>query len=290
MSKKDVTHKATVPFILSVLNVSEEELRSQGLDAKALAAIYNDYLSRQHELADAASMITEMLRKVEGVHSVTYRVKDPEHLLQKILRKKKEYPNRTFTPQSYLSLINDLVGVRVLHLYKEAWMETGKYIQQTWDLKRPPYAYTKGNESNSQLSDFTTLGCKVLTHPSGYKAVHFVIETKPGKQLYFAEIQLRTLFEEGWSEIDHNIRYPDHNNSQLLDCMLQLLNKITTQADELASRMRVCTNKIRACKEQGDFSRLAKELQKLVQELPVQEEEKKQLYACLARMTGKANE
>jgi putative GTP pyrophosphokinase len=41
--------------------------------------------------------------------------------------------------------------------------------------------------------------------------VHYVVRTQAKKQRYFVEIQLRTLFEEGWSEIDHAVRYPEES-------------------------------------------------------------------------------
>lgn len=279
--------KATPHFILSILEMSEAELQERDLKAQALAEIYDDYLSRQSELTDIAVFIARMMHKAKGVHSVMYRVKEPQHLLRKIIRKKQEYPHRTITTYNYLDLINDLIGVRVLHLYKASWAEIGNYIKSLWELKRPPYAYVKGVKNNPFFHDFTSYGCKVIAHPSGYKAVHFVIETKPAKQRYFAEIQLRTLFEEGWSEIDHNIRYPDHDNSELLNILLQQLNKLTTKADEMATHVRKLTQILQEYKQQDNLDEAALELQEFVEKLPVQEEEKQQLYTCIARITGK---
>ncbi|WP_439880993.1 RelA/SpoT domain-containing protein [Pontibacter sp. MBLB2868] len=287
MSENNPTQKATVPFILSLLDESEEELRALGIDPQHLLDIYNDYLTRQTELTDIAGFISRLMQKAKGVHSIKYRVKEPQHLLKKIVRKKKEYPQRTITSSNYMDLINDLVGVRVLHLHKEAWEEIGLYILDKWKLKREPYAYVKSVQKSTATNKLTSFGCKMLVHPSGYKAIHFVIETKPEKQRYFAEIQLRTLFEEGWSEIDHSIRYPDHDNSELLDCMLQLLNKLTTQADEMASYMRMLTNKLNEYKQQTGNRNIAAELHAFVDELPLQNEDKKQLYSCIGRLTEK---
>ncbi|MFD2513859.1 RelA/SpoT domain-containing protein [Pontibacter locisalis] len=290
MQENNATQVATIPFILSLLEESEESLRAQDIAPEDLVAIYNDFLTRKSELTDIALFISRMMLKASGVHSVKYRIKEPQHLLKKIVRKKKEYPQRRITISNYLDLINDLVGIRVLHLYKESWAEIGEYIQDKWRLKREPYAYVKDRNRNIHTDEFTSFGCKVLDHPLGYKAVHFVIETKPEKQRYFVEIQVRTLFEEGWSEIDHNIRYPDNTNNELLDSVLQLLNKVTTQADEMASHMRMLINRLNEYEQQGKTGNLATDLQAFVDKLPVQEEERKKLYACIASMTGKAKE
>lgn len=287
MREKKPAAPASIPFILSLLDESEEELHALGIAPQHLAAIYNDYLTRQSDLTSIATFVARVMQQAEGVHSVKYRVKEPQHLLRKIVRKKREYPHRTITPQNYLHLLNDLAGVRVLHLYKENWASIGNYIQQKWDLKRTPYAYVKTDEAPTQAGDFEKYGCKVVAHPSGYKAVHFVIETKPDKQRYFVEIQLRTLFEEGWSEIDHHIRYPDHDNSELLALMLQLLNKLTSKADEVVTSMVSLTKELEKYKKQGKTTKLSTTLHKYVDNLPIREDDKQQLYTCINSIAAK---
>lgn len=232
----DDFHKVTLPFILAALHTSEQDLKDQGLDAEELLLIYNDYLTRLSDLATIAEFISVTLQKSPRVYTIKHRTKDPLHLLQIIIRKKKEYPERIINHQNYLSYINDLIGLRILHIYKKDWVEIGAFIQERWALKRKPHVYIKHSDIKSDTTSYT---CKSIVHPAGYSAVHFVIETTPYKQCYYAEIQLRTLFEEAWSEIDHNIRYPDHAHYTLLDDLLQLLNKFTGNADELASLIRI---------------------------------------------------
>jgi ppGpp synthetase/RelA/SpoT-type nucleotidyltranferase len=279
---------ATVPFILALLGTTEQALQEQELAPQTLAEIYNDYLSRQPELTDIAQFVAGLLLRVEGVHAVNYRVKAPLHLLQKIIRKKKEYPDRVFTQDSYLDLINDLAGVRALHLYKDSWIDISRYIQQEWKLKRTPYAYINKQEDALLLQDFAAHGCKVIPHPAGYKAMHFVIETKPGKQRYFAEIQLRTLFEESWSEIDHSIRYPDHFCSKLSENLLTILNRLTSDADEMATFIKALSDKMLIPAPEQPSARWTAEertqLQAQVEKLPLTNEEKQRLLTLLQRM------
>jgi putative GTP pyrophosphokinase len=282
MSEQPTILRADLPFILSILEESEVELHAIGIDPNNLVDIYNDYTSRQTELTDIAQFISRKMLKVSAVHSVKFRIKEPLHLLKKIIRKRREYPERNTTTANYLHFINDLIGVRVMHIYKQDWKDIGEYIKDIWKLKRQPYAYVVENNGNATQVGLAKFGCKIQEHPSGYKAVHFVIETKPDKQRYFAEIQLRTLFEEGWSEIDHNIRYPDHNNSELLDFMLLLLNKLTTRADEMATHMRILTTKLG--QQDGELS--ATELKSYIDKMPVREDDKLQLYTYIKKMKG----
>ena len=52
------------------------------------------------------------------------------------------------------------------------------------------------------------------------------------------EIQCRTLFEEGWSEIDHDIVYPFHTDDEMLREYSMLLNRLAGMADEMSSYFR----------------------------------------------------
>ena len=52
------------------------------------------------------------------------------------------------------------------------------------------------------------------------------------------EIQGRTLFEEGWSEIDHDIVYPYFKDDEMLTDFSTLLNRLSGMADEMSSYFR----------------------------------------------------
>ena len=59
----------------------------------------------------------------------------------------------------------------------------------------------------------------------------------PGKKQYI-EIQGRTLFEEGWSEIDHDIVYKEAEDDEMLRDYSKLLNRLSGLADEMSSYFR----------------------------------------------------
>ena len=50
-----------------------------------------------------------------------------------------------------------------------------------------------------------------------------------------AEIQVRTIFEEGYGEIDHKLRYSHSEIPEILKSNLLLFNRIVGSADEMAS-------------------------------------------------------
>ncbi|WP_242921375.1 RelA/SpoT domain-containing protein [Pontibacter liquoris] len=282
------TETATLPFILALLGTTEQALQEQQVAPQALVAIYNDYRKRLPELTSIAELVAATLMKAADAHAVRYRIKDPLHLLRKIIRKKKEYPDRIIDQDNYIQWINDLVGVRVLHLYREAWVPLGRYIQQVWELKKAPMAYIHDKDGGQYLQGFVEFGCQVVAQASGYSAVHFVISTKPNKQPYFVEIQLKTLFEEGWSEIDHAIRYPNYSGNELLNSLLLILNNLTTGADNMASYIRELTYTIekQALDERHQQQHQEKELARFqahISMLALEEAEKRRLYELLAK-------
>ena len=67
-----------------------------------------------------------------------------------------------------------------------------------------------------------------------YRSLHYIIKYKG----YYVEIQGRTLFEEGWSEIDHDIVYPYNTDDERLKDFSTLLNRLSGMADEMSSYFR----------------------------------------------------
>ena len=49
------------------------------------------------------------------------------------------------------------------------------------------------------------------------------------------EIQIKTLFEEGWGEIDHSILYPRRKGNAMLTEFSELLNRLAGMGDEMGS-------------------------------------------------------
>lgn len=76
--------------------------------------------------------IDEYLYEIDkaGIHSYRYRTKDPEHLLEKILRKQRENPEKFagIDHTNFHKFITDLIGIRVFFLYREDWIHFHKYI------------------------------------------------------------------------------------------------------------------------------------------------------------------
>lgn len=221
---------------LTKFNISEEDFLKTELKWPYLMQIKADYTDFIGELEPPAKYLVDIFHKVPDVHSVRYRIKSPDKLIAKIIRKRIENPAREITKENYKTELTDLIGIRILHLFKENWESIHNFIIQKCDLHDPvPIAYYREGDSEENIKCYENYKCAVKKHPYGYRSVHYLIVTRPNKASYIAEIQVRTIFEEAWSEIDHIIRYPYNLDNPLLNQFLVLFNRLAGSADEMGS-------------------------------------------------------
>jgi putative GTP pyrophosphokinase len=179
---------------LSKYNITNEAFAGTGLQWNDLVLIYEDYEGYKEELEPSAIFIFNSLMKSKKVHSVRYRIKSSEHLVEKIIRKKIKNQTFNITVENYRSEITDLIGLRALHLFKEDWENVHDFIQATWKLKEPPVANFRKGDSPALIKIFKEKKCKTKEHEYGYRSIHYLIESQPTKNLHLAEIQVRTIF------------------------------------------------------------------------------------------------
>lgn len=201
-----------------------------------LGEIYQHYRHQMKFLEQQAEVVANILRLNRIIHTVRSRVKDPEHLIEKLIRKlperREKYGNEfIFTVENYMAEITDLIGVRAIHIFKEDWREIHDYIIDQWEVSEVNANLRNGDDS--KLYEETGLPIDIRT--SGYRSVHYLISVSPTKVPITIEIQVRTIFEEGYGEIDHLIRYPHNNVPIVIGENLLTLNRIAGSADEIAS-------------------------------------------------------
>lgn len=220
---------------LKKYKIKETDFVQTGLAWSDLQAIYRDQEGKQKDLLAAGTLVAEHLRQIPQVHSLKMRGKDPEHLIEKIIRKRIEEPERAITIANYEIEITDLVGVRALHLFKEDWVHIHEAIVGIWDDHQGPVANIRKGDPEDL---FKQHGLIVRDHPAGYRSVHYTVKSQPTKKVLIVEIQVRTIFEEGWSEIDHQLRYPYEIENLILCNYLAILNRFAGGADEMGSFIR----------------------------------------------------
>jgi len=270
-------------------NINEKDFDSLNIKWEVLAGIHDDYEESMQDFEETGNYISSRLRKVNAVHSLRFRVKDPNHLIEKIIRKKTTDPDREISIDNYKTDITDLIGVRALHLFKEDWEQIHDFITKTWDSQEDPTANVRNGDSEEFLNKFKEKKCSINNHKYGYRSVHYIIKTKPAKEIHLVEIQVRTIFEEGFSEIDHKVRYPYFQNNPMIEDYLSIFNRLAGSADEMGSYVKKLKDEIsqhvlnaRDLKKKNkeleeNYKKLSKKLNNQIQKLQVAEKERKKL-------------
>ena len=145
---------------LNVYNINEADLKAADISWEELSLIAVEYRKIENTMRELGkSFIDEYLYDIEtaGIHSYRYRTKDTEHLLEKIIRKRKENPEKfaQLDHTNFYKYITDLIGIRVFYLYREDWVHFHRYI--TSRFENDPGLYIRGLTA-ADLSDLITEG------------------------------------------------------------------------------------------------------------------------------------
>jgi ppGpp synthetase/RelA/SpoT-type nucleotidyltranferase len=215
---------------------AKQTISQNNINIDNLKDIYEDYIDYKNSYENQAGFIANILRSQKAVHSVKSRIKDPDRLIEKVIRKTKDRKIKygddfQFTVNNYKNEINDLIGIRVIHIFKDQWTEIHEFIIKTWKV----IEITANVREGDNIEVFEDPNIEVRSKASGYRSVHYLVEFYPTNQKVIAEIQVRTIFEEGYGEIDHRLRYSHDEIPEILKSNLLLFNRIAGSADEMAS-------------------------------------------------------
>lgn len=241
---------------LKEYGLQESDLQQADITWEELALIEAEYTKIEHIMRELGKdFIDDYLYDIEtaGIHSYRYRTKEPEHLLEKIIRKKKENPRKfaQINHTNFHKYVTDLIGIRVFFLYREDWIHFHRYITNRFEndpslyikdrlndfdenpnhyyIAERPKAYKRAGDSKIYNGD----EIEIITDGI-YRSLHYIVKYKG----YYVEIQGRTLFEEGWSEVDHDIVYKESQDDEMLKDYSGLLNRLSGLADEMSSYFR----------------------------------------------------
>ena len=162
--------------------------------------VIRQYASKQRDAYRLLSektkeFLSSLLRSKSIVpHSITSREKDPEELREKITREGE-------VPDAPINCINDLAGVRIIAYFKS---DVDKIVPLIEKEFRVDHTCSSDKRLSSDPAHF------------GYASVHFVVKFRsemlklPEYALFNkmkCEIQVRTILQHAWAEIEHDIVY-----------------------------------------------------------------------------------
>ncbi|MGE0418759.1 MAG: hypothetical protein AB7O80_18300 [Acetobacteraceae bacterium] len=209
----------------------------------------------QHELKIFMSGVVQFLGEHpdlnipgnEIVHSFKSRVKDREHLREKIDRKIRE--GRNITTENLFTEVTDLAGVRIIHLFQEHFGPIDGVVRKRvlggdWVLAEMPKAYTWDPEAAQFFGNFEL---KVIQKATSYTSVHYLIRPRADSPIC-CEVQVRTLFEEIWGEVDHRINYPVPSEDLACKEQIKVLSKIVGAGSRLLDAL----NRVHQAEKQNE--------------------------------------
>lgn len=170
------------------------------------------------------------------IHTVKSRLKDPEHLKDKLIRKtidaKEKGLDYEIDKDSLFQKINDLAAFRIIHLHTRQIEQINRHLkdilqEQRWEIIEGPEAKTWDIESTDY---FKSLGFDTVSNPNMYTSIHYVVKPSPS---ITCEIQVRTLMEEVWGEVDHSINYPRKTESVSCREQIKALARSTSSCSRL---------------------------------------------------------
>lgn len=160
--------------------------------------IYEGERKRYEKFGGQLDNLIRRLLEAEGFDAqVTFRVKTVDSFTEKIRRKKsegKDYDNP-------LEEITDIVGVRIIAYYLADVIKIGELIKKEFQIDH------ENSLDKSELLE---------SNQFGYLSVHYIaLLSYPRKDAaewkifsdIKSEIQIRTILQHAWAEIDHKLRY-----------------------------------------------------------------------------------
>lgn len=249
------------------MNLSEKSIANCPIPAEELRKIYDDYAAYLPALEKLRIEILGALNEglTGAVHSIRSRVKKPDHLIGKIIRGVYRNPAKYGMIQAgnYKKIITDLIGIRIIILDKRDWKGIHQdllriyrnipelYVRRPKDIlvnydrfddlvsrvgtgpecsyhAERPVAYIASEDDRRLYQDEFL---KLDNSKAHYRSLHYIIRYK---DVYF-EMQMRSLFEEGWLEFDHRMKYPNDQYNERKQEYITILSNLANAADQLIS-------------------------------------------------------
>jgi len=203
-------------------------------------------------IENACETLTSRLKQPQvPIYRIHYRIKSPESTYFKLKRKKKS-----------LGKITDYAGLRILCLYEQDIYEIHKHlIDEVSNLSNSETDFSGAGfeefkmynldgvhfEANKKvLQEYVTKtfdSCDIMPVPtaSGYKSFHYLLDLprikhNDNRENHKIEIQLRTVIQDVWSELEHSLAYKKGNISpQINDNFKVIANHLSAIDSVIAS-------------------------------------------------------
>lgn len=218
---------------------------------------------RGKKLEKYESDIAEMFNCRKYIYHVSSRIKAPEKLVKKIADRlyqgRRHYIH--ISEENYHKIVTDLIGIKLIHRFPDEWVSINELIYQLFykgdeafvnsyeqdyrdDLdeafliERPVVYYLPGEDLNMYLRVEEQMGRTLFQYvpKKNYHSVHYLINYRGN----YMEIQVRTLSDELWSEVEHDLVYKQEITAlkDKLSEAAELLRSVLRAVDEISMYMK----------------------------------------------------
>lgn len=169
------------------------------------------------------------------IRQILSRIKQPDKVVEKIFRKTKTFPNKL----SFDSIrkMHDTIGLRIIVYFSsqlsliDRELRNSKFFEL--DESTPPEAFFEPEK-------LIRLGLSHIENKqkdSGYTSIHYMVRLKessiPKEERPVFEIQVRTLAQELWCELEHVLSYkPETRPNLSAKRRFQILSRDVSVIDE----------------------------------------------------------
>lgn len=241
------------------LNEFDTAMGKPFMTEKMCRVIYDNYDTHKERLKSVRDEIMQLLGELEEVHLQSSRIKQKGSLIEKVINKRYENIGSqtssyaVINEDNYFDIITDLVGVRLIVNYRGKWQGIHKKILEHFPLldkaeyeryehiphrqgqeflaEIPKAYYAKGDN----YQPYEDEGLEPKVHKMGYRSIHYIISA----QDVYTELQVRTIYDEAWSDCDHNYVYKQgaNPNSRALTMLSRILCDLTNAANDIGDNM-----------------------------------------------------
>lgn len=190
----------------------EESLRQQAEEFYAhQTPIWRKALDR------SLKRLTKELTQSDQRYTLKYRIKNFTSFYRKYLKRHEQEPNLPFVA------ITDFVGIRIIVPFIEQLTEIEDQLQKVFHILEVEH---KGMEHN--FREF------------GYESIHMLLQLPAEDEGETVEIQIRTILQEAWAEVEHELVYKSDFKpyNEPLKRKLAAINANLTISDTLIQELR----------------------------------------------------
>lgn len=247
---------------VNAMNEADQSLESGVRIEDICRKIYEDYQgSWKNHLEIVRADFLKMLEEFQYVHLQTSRVKKIDSLLEKVIMKRYQAFQSDHSAyakingENYRDIITDLIGMRIILNYRGNWRDIHREILNKFEYDRslfenedmvlphptsgknviaqiPKAYYAQGDDTQM----FSEQDFSINLHSKGYRSIHYTLSYHE----VYVELQVRTIYDEAWSDCDHSYVYKqdvNHSHSALLE-LSRVLCRLTNISNDMGETMK----------------------------------------------------